>query len=333
VVVAIPLIYFLMIWKRGGLSKAVGLLLILLCGQTVLLTESKGAYLAGFVVFVASQIFGRPKVIQISILIVALTIGVAGLSALPRMQSLTRQDEGIQGRLIAWQMAQTAMEQNLYGVGWATFVAEFKYEREWVKKATHSSYVQIGASLGKPGLWIYCLILYAILRTVFTARARDEEEERVRRCLFVLVSSFMLSNWMIDRAYHTEFWLTAAVAGAYHRLLYYRRAESADSEVLSIDPAEVLEANHRDWVETRLATQAAGGYLAPEMRDETVLRTAEGEEVRQVPPGGSLEVLPREVADDHRGIKWHRFGIVDFALTTALFLLVIKTWDYVVRNF
>jgi hypothetical protein len=308
-------------------------LLILLCGQTVLMTESKGAFLAGFTVIVLSQIFGRPKTIQIAILIVALTLGLAGMTQLPRMQSLTRQDEGIQGRLIAWEMAQTAMRQNLYGVGWSLFVAEFRYERKWVRKDTHSSYVQIGASLGKPGLWIYCMILYAILRTVLMARARDVEEERVRRSLFVLVASFMLSNWMIDRAYHTEFWLTAAVAGAYHRMLYFRRAENAGSEVLSLDPEDVLEANQRDWAETRLATQAAGGYLSAEMRDEAILRTAEGEEVPQVPPGGSLEVLPRQAADPHRGILWRRWGLVDFALTTALFLLVIKTWEYVINNF
>lgn len=335
VIAAIPLIYFTLMWRRPGPKKIMGAMVIAWCSWCVYATESKGSYLSGFITAVTSQIFGRPKVVQLMVLVLALTFGTAAMTQLPRMATLSQKEAGIQGRLIVWSIGYNNMRQNHFGVGWGKFKAEFRWEKEWVKKAPHSSYVMIGASLGYPGLWLYIACFYIMLKVVCASRARDFEEERIRRIIFVLVTSFMLSNWMIDRAYHTEFFLTAAVASAYYRLLYFRRSESAEEDAVEEIPADELELDF----DPRLAgaTGALGG-------GNSSMRTSWGLNVRNkmgpsntmevvIPPGGRLDDLPEAEAKKYRGINWTRLSVIDYVGITVLWLGVVKLWAYIVKHF
>lgn len=332
VIVALPLIYFVMIWKRHGSVKMMGAALMGWCMWCIYATQSKGSYIAGFLTFVGSQMFGRPKIVQIIVLVLSITFGTVAITQLPRMASLSYKEAGIQGRLIVWSIGYNNMRENPFGVGWGKFRAEFLWEKEWVRKAPHSSYVMVGATLGYPGLWLYLAVFYTILRVIFTARARDIEEERIRRILFVLVVAFMLSNWMIDRAYHTEFFLTAAVASAYHRLLYFRRSETEEEDAVEELTAEELELEF----DPRLAG-ATGAMAGPSMRTSWGLnvrqKTAEETYEVVIPPGGRLDDLPSEDAAKYRGINWKWLNIVDIVGITVLWLIVVKLWEYLVKNF
>lgn len=224
VVPAIALSYLLYFWRGSAIGRAVLFPAIaLLVGYCAYETESKGSFLVGAVLLVLVFVIGRPKPVQILALAAAATIGVGGLSFLPRMEKMgnLRGDAGVQGRLIAWEMARSVTKRDSDGVGWRQFIAVFPWEGEEVVKATHSSYVQVGADLGTNGLFLYVILLWLASHSLLAASrltSADTDRERCRRAALLLVVAYALSGWMINREYHTEFFLLLAVSAAIHRL-------------------------------------------------------------------------------------------------------------------
>ena len=230
VILAIPLAYFLYFWKRPMTEKILATGICWLAFTCVEGTESKGAFLAGFSVLVLSYSFGRSKMFQILMLSAALAGGGAVLSLLPRMSEMgsLRTDEAFQGRMLAWEMARMASKQHMVtGQGWKTFRASIRWQKLTITKATHSSYVQIGAELGKGGMFLYMGMLWLGLKSLLLAKGLDIDGDRCRKCLFALLAAYVISNWMIDRAYHTEFFLFMAAISAFHRLYLLKAAEKA----------------------------------------------------------------------------------------------------------
>ena len=238
VVVALPLSYLIWFWKGG----ATGRLLLFpasaaLVGSCAYHASSKGSYLVAGGLVVLLFVIGRPFFIKTIALAAAGTIGISALSFLPRMSQMSnlRADEGVMGRLMAWEMAKTSLESNATGLGWKQFVAWITWEGETFPKATHSSYVQIGADLGLYGLFLFIAGLWIAQRgLVFTApgfTALDRQREFSRRAAQILVVAYAVSNWMINREYHTEYFLLIAAAAAMHRLCLAESAAEPASEV------------------------------------------------------------------------------------------------------
>jgi hypothetical protein len=251
VVVAMALGYISYFWKGGGFGR---LILYPLCaflaGTCAYHTESKGSFLVAAGLIVLVFVVGRPRVVQAFVLAIAGTLGVGALKFLPRMQGLDNleADEGVIGRLMAWFQAHEAMLQNSTGVGWRQFVAWITWEGDTLPKATHSSYVQVGADLGMYGLMLYIACLWCSARTTLSVHRFTQsvdDRERVRRCLFLLMAAYIVSNWMINREYHTEFFLMMAIAGATHRLC---KAEEMEMERLAAEGViEPLPNKKRLW--------------------------------------------------------------------------------------
>ena len=79
----------------------------------------------------------------------------------------------------------------------------------------------MGADLGINGLFCYLFPLWLASRSLLAAtqRTRDQtDRERCRRAALLLVIAYVMSGWMINREYHTEYFLILAVAAAIHRL-------------------------------------------------------------------------------------------------------------------
>ena len=308
VVLAIPLSYTLFFW-RGTPS---GRLIIFpacfaLAGWCAWETQSKGAFLVGAGLTVLVFVIVRPKWIKILVISTALIAGVGALSFLPRMDKMgdLRSDEGVVGRLMAWDMARTAMNSNTYGVGWKQFIALLDWKdgaRVYhnIPKATHSSYVQVGADLGRYGLYLYLLCLWVALRTLLSFKGRNDEEERCRRALFLLLLGFIASGWMINRQYHTEYFLLVAVAAALHRL--------------------------------RLASEAAGGAA---LLDEDLFDV--GGDTSDPMSAASVAALPNEVTENvepQTPVRpiWNRLGVLDLAAAGGMTWGVLWIWDYILKN-
>ncbi len=69
-----------------------------------------------------------------------------------------------------------------------------------------------------------------------TARTQTPDEERIRRMLFVLVVSYIVSSWMVDFEYRPTFFMFTAAIAAFHRHLLgliAEREESAEDQPLA----------------------------------------------------------------------------------------------------
>jgi O-antigen ligase len=247
VIVALPLSYLAWFWKGGGAGRLLafpaGATLACLCAYHA---SSKGAYLVAGGLVVLIFVIGRPLGVKLLAVAVAGTVGLSALSFLPRMSGMANlsSNEGVQGRLMAWELAKTVFDTSPTGVGWKQFVPWVSWEGETFVKATHSSYVQIGADLGQYGLFLYIAGLWLALRGLtFTAprfTTGERGREFSRRAALILVLAYVVSNWMINREYHTEYFLMIAVAGALHRLCLTDPATAATPEA----PRPWL---HPDW--------------------------------------------------------------------------------------
>jgi len=312
VIAVLPLSYMLYFWKGGLFGRFLVFpaysALALSC---VYHTESKGAFLVGGALFVLLFVIGRPLAVRVFAFAVAATLGVSALAFLPRMSEMgnLRSDEGVQGRLMAWELAKTAMESTATGVGWKQFVAYIQWFGMSIKKATHSAYVQVGADLGIYGLGLYLGGLWVSFRTavgVFRFTREDDSQERSRRSLMIIIAAYALSSWMINREYHTEYFLIIALAGALHRLSLRQEAEELEDEA----EEQGVESN-----KVALTAQAAPG-------------------IRQVGERGlpSLPILPAETNAPPQKRLWNRLSWLDVGACALLTWTVIYVWDYILKN-
>lgn len=229
VMVAVPLLYFFMFWKRPIFVKEVGLPLMFLPLLCTFFTESKGAFIAGAGAIAATLAFGRPKWVQFILLPILAALAITALPFLPRFGEVqfgggqARQDEAVLGRIEAFEFGKEAMEQTPYGLGYKQFFPNFlRKVGELRAHASHSSYVQVGAEFGWWGLLLFSGILYTCFQTLMRARTADDNEERIRRMLFCAILSFAVSSWMIDFAFRAIFFVTVAMISAFHRILMDR---------------------------------------------------------------------------------------------------------------
>ena len=219
-VTLLPLLYFGVIKDKPIKSWPLAFLPAAMAGWCLWSTQSKGAYVVGAGLIVFSVLLGRPWWLKISIL--ALVIGMGGtlLSSLPRMSEMNhlRNEEGVMGRIMAWEIARNVTHSTVTGEGYMGFHANIRWEGKVIPKATHSAYVQVGGDLGIPGLLLYLSVLCCGLRTLITYHGFSPAMDRVRGALFALLLGYMVSGWMINRSYHLEFFMTIGAIAAYQRL-------------------------------------------------------------------------------------------------------------------
>ncbi|MES2597086.1 MAG: O-antigen ligase family protein [Verrucomicrobiota bacterium] len=334
----IPLAYICFIWKRPFGLQVLGFIMIFLAANTVFLTQSKGAYLSGAAAITITFLFRKPKILQISFLVVALTVGVAAIKLLPRMETLSTQEEGIAGRLMIWQMAYNAMTNTVVGEGWKGFEAWIdSKEYGLFKKATHGSYVNVGADLGYAGLFLFVGIMYACGRALYQTKLDPEESTEAVRCqraLIALLTSFASSAWIIDRAYHSDYFLLAGAIAAFHRLMTMTAEEQAEAEQESnarpIDQPEPGTVAALPWMSgmvTQTAGQLALSKLSPVVHAPMHLAH----------PVASFGQNFSEEEEEQEGsklpLRWLRLDLIDLAMMTGAFFAVIFLWERLMTDF
>ncbi|RYD75584.1 MAG: O-antigen ligase family protein [Verrucomicrobiaceae bacterium] len=328
VVPAFAMLYFFCIWKRPLFMKEIGLALSFIPAYCIWLTVSKGSFLCAGITILASQVFGRPKYVQVILLCGALLFGGTILWSLPRMTELntTRTDEAIMGRVAAFTHGLRMIETQKFGIGYGNWMTSFR-EAHGYRKAAHSSYVQIGSELGKVGFFLFLGILYCCLRTLMMAHTSTDDEERIRRMMFVLVISYMASSWMVDFGYRPTFFMFAGAIAAFHRQLYgVNRAmeeEAAAEKAMAAVPA---------W-RARLLPQPSMVAALPNQLAPAAVYTLE----RAAGPSGSPMQLPKApdepLEEGSPAVKpWMRIGFLDLALIGVLFIVTMRFWGYAVHH-
>jgi hypothetical protein len=341
VVPAIPMLYYYLIWRRPIMWRVVGCALLILPLACIYLTLSKGAFLCAGITIVATMTFGRPKSMQIAILVAALLFGAGALYSLPRMNELnnSKSDEAIQGRVAAFKHGYALLQTTFKGTGKGSWVNDPFYTsyitvfvppkmgseeqgRTVLKaihynKAPHSSYVCIGAELGKPGLFLLVAVLYCCLRTTITAKTETPDEERIRRMLFVLVLSYIVSSWMVDFEYRPTFFMFTAATAALHRHLHGLLGRKEESDEEGAAPESSLPVWHPPQLLPQPALAAAlpnaslSQHLLPTESEAVAITAAEPQPTSRV--GGG----------------WNRLWLFDLAAITLLTWAVIRFWAYI----
>ncbi|MEQ2005604.1 MAG: hypothetical protein ABMA26_02300 [Limisphaerales bacterium] len=229
VMVAVPLLYYFMIWKRPIFVKEVGAPLIFLPMLCTYFTESKGAFISGVGAIIATLAFGKPKWVQFILLPILIFIGASALPLLPRFTDVqwgdgkARSDEAVLGRIESFEFGKWAQENTEYGVGFKQFVNAFiRKEGDLKARASHSSFNQVAGEFGWWGLLIFSGILYTCYHSLVRARTATDNEERVRRMLFCMVLAYTVSSWMIDFGFRAAFFVMVAMVSAFHRILMDR---------------------------------------------------------------------------------------------------------------
>jgi hypothetical protein len=369
VISAVPLFYYLLFWRRSFMKA--GILLLAIPLYCIYLTQSKGAFLSGFATLLATLTFGRSRPAQIAVVLLTIAFGYGALYQLPRMSELNQaqSDPAIQGRVAAFSFGLSMMQQNPFGIGLGNFETAFfehgpleKYRvvrmvhvnhlgdrRRFVyvlrhyTKAPHSAYNQNGAELGYVGLFLFVGILYCCVRTLFFVRARDNDDERIRRALFAMVVAYAASSWMVDFGYRSTFFIMVAAISAFHRQLLRRQASEGNKAGVEPEPKFV-------WMRRLPPIEMPGiplpGLAAPAAVSNALhapgVTAAPLRASSLLPPlrpgpavaGGVLTWRSRpsiEAALSKRFI-WTRLGLVDFVIMLTLTYAAILYWKHLIAT-
>ncbi len=315
IIPSVVMLYFICFWNRPVFLKTATIFLLLLPLWCIYLTGSKGAFISGFATVVTALVFRRPKTVQILIFLLAFTAGWGALQMLPRMQDMenAKGEGGIQGRLAAFQFGLDTLKTKNTGVGYGNFVRSFE-SRNHYPKAPHSSYVQVGAELGYVGLTLFLGILYCCVRTLLTAKTVDVPQERVRRILFVLLISFLVSSWMVGWSYRATFFLMVACIAAFHRIL-----------LASARPIEEQETSKAKIIKTPSVTITGLDQAPP--------ASSSSENISMPDPVKPTALTP-EIAAIATGasMRWNRLGWIDIVAMIVLTVLTVKFWQIVMHH-
>lgn len=319
----VAMLYYSMIWKRPIVLKAFGYVGIALIIYAIYLTFSKGGYIIAAMTVVAIFTFGRPKYVQVGIIVIVASMGSAAIYSLPRMNELqnSKADPAIQGRIASFRHGYSYYNRYITGVGYGNFMgrqlAEYK-----LNKAPHSVYNAIGAQQGKPGMFLFLLIMWSNFRTLLFLRTRTNEEERARRILFALVFSYALSGWMVDFAYRPSFFLFAAAISVIHRLAYIYEPSPEDHAV----ERPKWMPNPMPYMRNATLPKSSAPYVPtvkePESSGSWSQRHKEPEE------------LESNTAPAGAGVKKARHGFdwIDIVVTLVFMKAVAVAWVYFINN-
>jgi len=232
---------------------------------------------------------------------------------------------------------------------------------EHFHKAPHGSYDQMGAELGFTGLVLFFCMIWCALRTLVMAKTLGPEEERVRRVLFVLVISYLVSSWMVDFGYRPTLFMFLAATAAFHRILYgiYSKQGQAEEEEEEKTPVPAWRRALRRSGGAAAGLPGTVGTLAPaagplaiaaesgepgktivvapagrETVSPAVVPTVSGgptpTPVRLKPVGVTTLDLENE-KPVQGGIFWNRFGIFEIAGPLFLCYLTLRFWAYILK--
>jgi hypothetical protein len=389
----IPMIYYLGIFRRFIVLREITAPMFVMPLWSLYLTQSKGSFLAAAATSVATAAFGRPKMVQASIIAFAYGSGMSILLLLPRMGVIKnpKSDAGIRGRIRAQQFGWDRMHAMPHGVGYGNFmkvhsreaneelqkeikVATYNFENEQIRRrrmirlwegeisrlradkkmkptnrdqailrrrvlinsmreemtkqkyvfgqtnwitdenkavTSHNSYVEIGAELGKKGLIIWLAVLYYSLKVVMRAKCQNDQQERTRRLMFCVVSSYMCSSWATNVSYRATFFLQAGVCSAFYYLLTVKPREEA---LLQAQQAQLAAAE-----------AARGSGVSP---------PADIPQLAEVSPERSDEVAPVEAAEveEPNKLEIAKRLVMDAFFIYVIYRVVLRGWSYIIND-
>jgi O-antigen ligase len=189
----------------------------------ILLTQSRGAFLglvAGMAPAALWSAVKRPVRMALLAGVVALVVGysippstwerLSGIAQLTSTSTVAQADpegsaaERFEIQKTGWEIF---LDHPVFGVGLGAFPdAVARYNPELGKKDTHNTYLNLAAEVGFPGLALWCVLVWSVLRSAYRSR------QRVGR------SNLATQQAWIERAFWA--YLVAGIFGTYARLSF-----------------------------------------------------------------------------------------------------------------
>lgn len=153
---------------------------------------------------------------------------------------------------------------------------------------------------------MFLSILVIAARSAITLKTEDDNLERCRMLIFSLLLGYYASGWMINRSYHTEYFLLAGAATAFHKLAQENIRRKAG---LLLDPEDAGD-------------ESREGNTSADPLPVFTIGDSDGR-------GGAIS---QHEAPVMRRL-WTRYGVIDFAAGYLVFNFTLWFWDYLIDYF
>jgi O-antigen ligase len=357
-----PMIFYAFFSKRGAGMRLLSVLLWGAVAAAMYLTESKGAFLVGGGLFCLVFWVGRPWIARVLMIILVVSVGVGAVQSLPRMESIqsssaVARDEGIWGRLAVWNVAMEDLQADGSGVGWKKFNPFISYVDPMgrvivFRKGPHNSYVAVVAELGYIGLFLYLLVLAVCLRIVVQFGPLNEDQERARMLLVMVLLGYCVSGWLIERPYHVEYFFIAGACAAFQRLRLLGEELRQDDNVWKVEPAAeeepassplllhakpvpLLVFGHERSSQLAVSHRTESAWLQPLIVGSPPLTapqtwlTANSERSTLQP----VEEPPAALGDLFKPLRWRRIGLAEISLSLLALYGILELCKWTLKRF
>jgi O-antigen ligase len=357
-----PMIFYAFFSRRGAGMRLLSVLLWAAVAAAMYLTESKGAFLVGGGLFCLVFWVGRPWIARVLMIILVVSVGVGAVQSLPRMESIqsssaVARDEGIWGRLAVWNVAMEDLQADGSGVGWKKFNPFISYVDPMGKvivfrKGPHNSYVAVVAELGYIGLFLYLLVLAVCLRIVVQFGPLNEDQERARMLLVMVLLGYCVSGWLIERPYHVEYFFIAGACAAFQRLRLLGEELRQDDNVWKVEPAAeeelassplllhakpvpLLVFGHERSSQLAASHRTESAWLQPLIVGSPPL-TAPHTWVRATSERSTIqpeEEPPAALGDLFKPLRWRRIGLAEISLSLLALYGMLELCKWTLKRY
>ncbi len=208
---------FMFLFREKGLGNRVfGLVSLIIFVIAIILTKSRGGLICFVLTFFMLFTQRKERITKIFIytfsglvILLCITGGFGRMGTLINMQS----DEAISGRIDAWYAAlQLFKDAPLIGIGYNRF-------QEYFRKATHSSFVQVGVETGMLGLFFWVGFIYFLVkRTNWLVTKKTFVSKNYILSLQATLVAFLITSFFATMAFRITLFIIAGLISAVERM-------------------------------------------------------------------------------------------------------------------
>ncbi len=250
-------------WRRSPLVRVLAFVVIAFCVAGIVLSFSRGGFIALAVALVAALVLGgrwRAPMLGLAGVVIVLSLGYFALFADPTQRERITAVDGGAGRVDIWAVGWRMVEENpIGGIGAGNFVVSsrrFLLAPGVVRadqyiidepQVAHNMYLQVWAEAGIVGLALFLAILgFGVVSCLRAARGfrekGDERLELLSRSVAVALVALLAADFFGSFQFSKQLWLLLALGPVLLRL-----AEKGDEPAGEAEEAPRMDMRPGQW--------------------------------------------------------------------------------------